>query len=86
MFMLYSRGGQLVFHWDRLENFLLTRDRPLGNVQNSEVDYRTRKYSVPLPIGVARGDQRGHAPKNFFENIFILCFERRFSNKIVLFA
>ena len=26
----YSRGGQLVFDWDRLENFLLTRDRPVG--------------------------------------------------------
>jgi len=27
--MVYSRGGQLVFRWDRLENFLLTRDRPV---------------------------------------------------------
>jgi len=24
-------GGQLVFDWDRLENFL-TRDRPVGNI------------------------------------------------------
>jgi len=23
--------GQLVFDWDRLENFLTTRDRPVGN-------------------------------------------------------
>jgi len=26
----YNRGGQLVFGWDRLENFLLPRDRPVG--------------------------------------------------------
>ena len=26
----YVRGGQLVFDWDRLENFSLTRDRPVG--------------------------------------------------------
>jgi len=24
-------GGQLVFDWDRLENFLITRDRLVGN-------------------------------------------------------
>jgi len=23
--------GQLVFDWDRLEDFLITRDRPVGN-------------------------------------------------------
>jgi len=28
---VYNRGGQLVFVWDRLENFLLTRDRPVGD-------------------------------------------------------
>jgi len=25
-------GGQLIFDWDRLENFLVTRDRPVGNI------------------------------------------------------
>jgi len=25
-------GGQLVFDWYRLENFLITRDRPVGNI------------------------------------------------------
>jgi len=24
-------GGQLVFNWDQLENFLITRDQPVGN-------------------------------------------------------
>jgi len=24
-------GGQLVFDWDQLENFLITRGRPVGN-------------------------------------------------------
>jgi len=28
-------GGQLVFDWDRLENFLITRDRPVGNIVTS---------------------------------------------------
>jgi len=28
----YFRGGQLVFDWDQLENFLITRDRPVGNI------------------------------------------------------
>jgi len=28
---IYTRGGQLVFDWDRLETFLLTRDRPVDN-------------------------------------------------------
>jgi len=25
-------GGQLVFDWDRIESFLITRDRPVGNI------------------------------------------------------
>jgi len=25
-------GGQLVFDGDRLQNFLITRDRPVGNI------------------------------------------------------
>jgi len=26
-----AHGGQLVFNWNRLENFLLTHDRPVSN-------------------------------------------------------
>jgi len=33
--MLYTRAGQLVFECDRLENFLITRDRPVGNKDTS---------------------------------------------------
>jgi len=29
--LAYSKGGQHVFGWDRLENFLMTRDRLIGN-------------------------------------------------------
>jgi len=25
-------GDQLVFDWDRLENFLISRDRPVGHI------------------------------------------------------
>ena len=28
----YFMGGQLVFDWDRLENFLVTCDRPVGSI------------------------------------------------------
>jgi len=37
--MSCSKDGQLVFDWDRLENFLLTRDRPVGY----EAQWRTQK-------------------------------------------
>jgi len=30
--IVYFMGGELVFDWDRLENFLITRDRPVGNI------------------------------------------------------
>jgi len=46
----YSRGGQLVLDWDRLENFLLTRDRPVGNnsqVQNAKVEHTNTIVSDP---------------------------------------
>jgi len=43
-------------------------------------------YRPTMHISVARGGQRGHALPTFLENIVILCFERRFLNKIVLFA
>jgi len=33
----YNRGGQLIFDWDRLENFLLTRDRPVIKSQAENV-------------------------------------------------
>ena len=45
-------GGQLVFDGDRLENFLITRDRPVGNkVTNTkfQVEYHNCKRSVPSP-------------------------------------
>jgi len=29
--IVYSMGDQLAFDWDRLENFLITRDRLVGN-------------------------------------------------------
>jgi len=30
--IVYFMGGQLVLDWDRLENLLITRDRPVGNI------------------------------------------------------
>jgi len=46
-------GGQLVFDWDRLENFLITRDRPVRNTvtntKNAKVEYHMCKCSVPSP-------------------------------------
>jgi len=48
-------GGQLVFDWDRLENFLLIRDRPVGNkitntISYAKVEYHMCIYSAPLPL------------------------------------
>jgi len=48
-------GGQFVFDWDRLENFLITRDRPVGNkvantISNAKVEYHMCKYSAPSPL------------------------------------
>jgi len=36
--LAYASGGQLVFDWDRLENFLITRDRPVSN--------KSHKYKI----------------------------------------
>jgi len=33
--IVYFMGGQLVFDWDRLENFLITHNRPVGNIVTS---------------------------------------------------
>jgi len=35
----YFMGGQLVFDWDRLKDFLITRDRPVGNKVTNTVSY-----------------------------------------------
>jgi len=45
-------GGQLVFDWHRQENFLITRNRPVGNlvqIQNAKVEYHMWKCNVPSP-------------------------------------
>jgi len=48
-------GGQLVFDLDRLEDFLITRDRPVGNevtntISYAKVEYHVCKYSPPSPL------------------------------------
>ena len=54
--IVYFMGGQLVFDWDRLENFLITRDRPVGNKviktisYAKVVEYHICKYSAPSPL------------------------------------
>jgi len=50
--IVHFMGGQLVIDWDRLENFLITRDRPVGNIvtnTNAKVEYHMCKCSVPSP-------------------------------------
>jgi len=41
----YTRGAQLVFDWDRLENFLMTRDRPVGNKVTSTKCHEMQRFS-----------------------------------------
>ena len=48
-------GGQLVFEWHQLENFLITRNRPVGNkatntISHAKVEYHMCKYSAPSPL------------------------------------
>jgi len=40
-----TRGGQLVFDWDRLENFLITRDRPVGNKVTNTICHKIQRFS-----------------------------------------
>jgi len=44
--MVYSRGGQLVFDWDRLENFLINRDRPVGNKVTRAECHKMQRFPV----------------------------------------
>ena len=41
----YTRGGQLVFDWDRLENFLITRDRPGGYKVTNTKYHEMQRFS-----------------------------------------
>jgi len=43
--MLYTRGGQLVFDWDRLENFLVICDRLIGNEVTSTKCHKMQRFS-----------------------------------------
>jgi len=49
-------GNQLVFDWVQLENFLITRYRPVGNkvtintISHAKVEYHMCKYSAPSPL------------------------------------
>jgi len=53
--IVYFMGGQLVFDCDRLEDFLITRDRPVGKkitntISYAKVEYHMCQYSVPSPL------------------------------------
>jgi len=51
--IVYFMGGQLVFDWYRLDNILISRDRPVGNksqMQHAKVEYHMCKYSVLSPL------------------------------------
>jgi len=43
--ILYTRGGQLVFDWDRLENFLITRDGPGGYKVTNTKYHEMQRFS-----------------------------------------
>jgi len=42
---LHARGDQLVFDWDRLENFLITRDRPVGYKITNTKCHKMQRFS-----------------------------------------
>jgi len=39
-------SGQLVFDWDRLEDFLVTLDRPVGNKVTYTISYAKVEYHM----------------------------------------
>jgi len=43
--IVYFRGGQLVFDWDRLENILITRDRPGGYKVTNTKYHEMQRFS-----------------------------------------
>jgi len=52
--IVYFVGGQLVIDWDKLQDFLITRSRPIGNkvtntISYAKVEYHMCKYSAPSP-------------------------------------
>jgi len=42
--MPYSRGGQLVFDWDRLENCLIAPDRSVGDKITSAKYHKMQRF------------------------------------------
>ena len=44
--IVYFIGGQLVFDWDRLENFLIARNRPVGNKVTNTISYAKVPYHM----------------------------------------
>jgi len=50
-------GGQLVFEWDRLENFLITRDLPVGDiVTNTKCQSRVSHVQMQCTIALVSDD------------------------------
>jgi len=41
----YTRGGQLVVDCDRIENFVIARDRPVGNKITSTKCHKMQRFS-----------------------------------------
>jgi len=53
--IVYFIGDQLVFDWDRLENFLILHDRPVGDkvtntISYAKLEYHMCKYGAPSPL------------------------------------
>jgi len=46
-------GGQLFFDWDRLENFLIIRDRPIGNIIVTNTKCRNWVSHVQMQCKIA---------------------------------
>jgi len=48
--IFYFICGQLVFDWYRLEDFLIIRDRPVGNQITNTISYAKVEYHMKLVI------------------------------------
>jgi len=59
-------GGQLVFDWDQLENFLITRDRPVGDtVTNTKCQSWVSHVQMQCTIALVIDDAQTEGEVSF---------------------
>jgi len=68
--IVYFIGGQLVFAWDRLEDFLITHERPVGNkvtntISHAKVDITCPKIQCTIAFDAQTQGKVSVTPKSW---------------------